>query len=303
MEFKITSDLAVVQGQQITANFEEVSAWLDEELAPYTSMVVTADAIPAAKTYRANIRKVKERIEQYRKEAKNAALAPYNAFEQKCKVLTGKLDEAAGNLDRQVKDFENREKAEKIEALCAEWVALADGETENYCTWELIFNEKWGNKGFAFDDAVEEIKAAMNTTKVNIGSIREIGGEDTAYLLDCYKTTHDFNAVIRKSLEIKAAREREEQRRREAEEARRRAAEAEEQRRREAEAAKSVAEQPQETSFAEEAPAPVYAPAVTTEIEQDELVTIDFRVTCTKTQLNALGQYMKRTGIKYGRVV
>ena len=276
MEFEIATNLDTLRNQQIIANFEAVAAWLDEELEPYVGMIVTDDMIPSAKSYRANIRKVKERIEQYRKEAKNAALAPYNEFEAKCKVLTGKLDNAANNLDTQVKDFEKREAEAKIAEIKEVYDGSEETEAKAYCPWESIINMKWGNKGYSLEDAKEEVRAALFYTAKDLESIRDFGGEDTAYLLDYYKQCRDLNAVIRKSLEIKEAREREGQRKREAEE--RRAA---------AEAAKAKAEK--EAAFFEEEPV------------EEKIHMVNFIVWATAEQLNALKAFLKDNNIKYGR--
>ncbi len=261
MEFTITTNLDTVRHQQITANFEAVSAWLDNELAPYLGMIVTDDMIPEAKTYRASIRKVKERIEQYRKEAKNAALAPYNEFEAKCKVLTGKLDAAAENLDAQVKDFERREAESKLAEIKEVYDGWENEQAKSYCTWASIINFKWINKGYAIEDAKEEVRAALHQTGVDLDSIRAMGGSDVPYLLDVYRETHDMGAVVRKSSELATIREREQ--------------------------ARKVTEP--ETNGTE-------IPA------NDELVTVDFRVTCTKAQLVELGKYMRQNGIAFGRV-
>lgn len=281
MEFEITTNLDTLRNQQITANFEAVNKWLDEELQPYTSMVVTEDAIPAAKTSRANLNKLKSRVEDYRKEAKKAALEPYNAFEQKVKVLTGKIDAAIVNIDSQVKAYEQREKELKTSRLYAEWVTYADGELAAYCPWNCVYNEKWANKTYPVDDAIEEIKGALERTKGDLAAIRDMGGDDTPALLQWYAQTHDLSAVVRKANELTTMRQREEQRKREAEE---RAA-------REANEKPKIV--PQMTSV-----------TATTggHYEDENLVTVDFQVTCTHEQLKELGKYMKANGIKYGRV-
>lgn len=275
MEFEITTNLDTIRNQTITANFDAVAAWLDKELQPYIGLVVTADAIPSAKNYRANLRKVKDRIEEYRREAKRAALAPYNAFEEQAKVLTGKIDNAVANIDGQVKAFEQREAEEKIAEVRAVYDADSRAEAKEYRPWETIFNPKWANKGYKIEDAQEEVRAALFYTENDLASIRQMGGENTPYLLGIYKDNHDLNVCIRKSLEISAAKEREEQRKREEEE-------------RKARIASEPKPEPEPMRLRETA-------------EKIDLVTVDFRVTCTRTALNALGQYMKRNGIKYGR--
>ena len=277
MDFEITTNLDTIRNQSITANFAAVDEWLTEELKPYNTMAVTEDMIPAAKTYRANLRKVKDRIEDYRKEAKKAALAPYAAFEEKAKVLTGKIDAAVLNLDTQVKNFEAQEKAAKMERLRTFYDGL-NTEAKDYCEWEHIKNPKWENKGFSEDDAKSEIMEALSAAETDIETIRGMGGEDTAYLLDFYKQTHNLPAVIRKAADLAAMRQREEQRQQEAA------------------AKKAEAENAKQKSYVS------YAPAVTTDLEQDDIITVDFRVRCTRRQLKGLGTFMKVNGIKYGQI-
>lgn len=260
MEFEIITNLDTVRNQEIMANFDAVSEWLNKELAPYIGMVVTEDMIPSAKTYRANIRKVKERIEQYRKEAKNAALAPYNEFEAKCKVLTGKLDAAAENLDMQVKDFERREAEAKIAEIKEVYLSWENAEAKLYRPWETVVNPKWANKGYSINDAKEEVRAALNQTEVDIASIRAMSESDAPYLLAAYKQAHDMGAVLRKAAELETLRKLEKQRKADMSEA-------------------------NETTIPNE----------------EDLVTVDFRVTCTKQQLAALGNWMRQNGIAFGR--
>ena len=275
MEFEITSSLDTLRNQQITANFEAVSAWLDKELEPYAGMVVTEDMIPSAKTYRANLRKVRDRIDQYRKEAKQAALAPYNIFEARCKELTGKIDAAANNLDEQVKEHEKREAYAKVAEIKQAYDKYHSTEAKEFLPWEALYNQKWENKTYKSLDAQNEIYGALAQTERDIAAIRSMGGDNVAYLLDVYRQTHDIGTVVRKNSEINARRALEERRQRDAEALRK-----------ETEAAK-----------VQQA---VIAPAAPSE-QSDDLMTVVFKVVCTKEQLKALGQYMKANDIKYGR--
>ena len=209
-EFKITSDLTALRGQVIEANFDEVREWLDANLAPYRDLAVTPDTISTAKNYRATIRKVRDRIDEARKEAKNAALAAYSAFEGKCKELTTLCDDAANSIDSQVKELEEGEKKQKIDAIHAKYDELADSEIQSYIPWGVINNPKWGNKTVSFESAVAEIEYAIENTKNDLAAIRDMGGYDTPYLLDVYRQTRDLSTVVRKASEIKTTRQREE---------------------------------------------------------------------------------------------
>lgn len=287
MEFEINNEsLSALRAITITANFPELYSWLDTELQPYLNMAVTEETIPVAKNYRASLRKLKDRIESYRKEAKQAALASYNKFEADCKVATGKIDAAVENIDSQVKEYEEAEKAAKMAELKAYYDSCENEEAKAYCPWERVMNPKWANRTYSAEDAKEEIRTALYNTEVNLESIRTMGEEDAAYLLTVYKDTHDINAVIRKRSELTQAREREEQRKRQEEERRK---------------AMEEAKRAQEIKAAEEAVVEDDEPFFEPEVDPDPPCTVVFKVSCRKSQLAALGQYMRAQGIKYGK--
>ena len=289
VEFEIKQDaLAVIKNTVIDGNFDEVKAALTEMVAPYKSMVVSEDAISGAKADRANLRKVSARIDEVRKTVKKTYSEPLAVFEGKCKELMSIISDGAENLDRQIKDFEQREAEEKIEQLHAEYIAMTDDEMESFLPWGAINNPKWANKTYSSETALQEIRDAIENTRNDLTTIRSMGGDDTPYLLDVYRQTRDLSAVVRKASELKTMRQREEQRARD--EAFRR----QEEIRRRQEAERMEAEKAHER-IAEAAHAPVVESAA------EDLVTVSFKVTCTRDQLTALGEYMKKNGIKYGK--
>lgn len=287
-EFRITSDLSDLRGQVIEANFAEVREWLDTNLAPYREMAVTPDTMSTAKQYRANIRKVRDRIDESRKEAKNAALAAYSAFESKCNELTGLCDDAANAIDAQVKALEDEEKKEKIAQLRNEYESLSDDEIREYLPWGCINNQKWENKSYSFDAACGEIRTAIENTRDDLATIRGMGGDDTPYLLDVYRQTRNLSAVVKKASDLKTMRQREEQRARD--EAERRAA-IEKARIATAQAPRNDNEKPQPEPdvYVEDAP------------PENSRYYVKFWVDCTREQLIALGNFMKENGIRYGK--
>ena len=280
--------LALVKNTVIEANFAECEAALTEMMAPYKTMVVTEDGIAAAKTDRANIRKVAGRIDEMRKVVKKAYTEPLKAFEDKCKALVSICDEGSANLDSQIKAFEDAEKQEKLAAIRADYDEHITDEMELYCPWERVYNPKWENKGYSIELAQEEIYEAIMGTANDLDAIREMGGDDTPYLLDVYRQTHSMTAVVRKASELQTVREREEKRALE---------ESERQKKREQAVAVENA-RIEGMIHANEVADSIHAKYAT---KAEDLVTVSFKVTCTKAQLSALGEYMKRSGIKYGR--
>ena len=262
ISFEVNQDaLALVKNAVIEANFAECEAALTEVMEPYKTMVVTEDGIAAAKNDRASIRKVAGRIDEMRKTVKKAYSEPLKAFEDKCKALVAICDEGSANLDGQIKEFEERERAEKIDCLHQFYLDNTDEDERAFCPWEYISKKEWGNKTYSIDAAEEDILDAVSKMRSDLNAVREYGEGDTPYLLDVYRETHDIGTVIRKASEIKALREQE--------------------------ASRKSEEDANLTILGAE--------------DDEPRVTVVFKVECTKTQLAALGQYMKKNGIQYGR--
>ena len=87
-EIRMITDLDKAIPQSLDFNFEEVKAWLAENLAAYKSMVVTEDAIGASKADKAKIAKISKAISEQRIAIKKRYLEPYNVFEAQMKELS-----------------------------------------------------------------------------------------------------------------------------------------------------------------------------------------------------------------------
>lgn len=293
MEFSISTDLTPLRNFDIQANFEECKAWLDENLAPYRTMVVTEDGIASAKKYRASIRAVSARIDECRKMAKEAAMQSYKPFEEKCKTLTALCDESAANLDGQIKAFDEAKKVEKGERLRA-FFNQSIGEMDDYLTFENIFNPRWLNTTYAEEQARKDIICEIAKCSNAVESLRALHSEFETTLLDEFRRTHDLAACLKRNENLMRIKEIEETRKR---------------MRREQE--QDVANKPA-AARTTEAPAPkpedsprTEEPRETAHPEQTEeapqMFELVFRVRGTAAQLNGLKQYMKENGIQFGR--
>lgn len=305
-EFRITNDLAPIRNFQIQANFDECREWLNTELEPYRTMAVTTDSIPQAKKYRANIRRVRDHIDECRKLAKKEVLAVYEPFEAQCKELTMLCDEAAQAIDTQVKAYEEEVRAEKEKALHSYFdtqIAEISGLSE-YLNWMSTFNSRWLNTTFGIDKAEAEIDAAITKCRDEVCALRALNTEFETALLHEYSQTHNFAACLRRNAELVETKRREEQRKAGQEAARR--AEAERRAAQEAERAARAAEAEKRAAEAKTTtqPLPVVEEARPTieERVEENLITMDFRVYLTREQLSELKAFLVGNGIRYSRV-
>ena len=125
LEMRMTTDLAAALPQQIGFNFEELKGQLTQRLEHYNNLVVTEDAIKDAKDDRANLRKLSTALGIRRKEVVDQWDAPLTTFKNQVKELQELIDQPVASIDKQIKAFEESEKAKKrkeVEAAYAEIV-------------------------------------------------------------------------------------------------------------------------------------------------------------------------------------
>lgn len=284
-QFEITTDLAPLRSFLIDANFAEVEEFLRESLEPYKSMVVTEDGLAIAKTYRANIRKAKQSLDAARKEAKSAALASYLPFEEKVKALTTLCDEAANNIDLQVKNLEECAREQKLEQI-KKYYDENIGDTAEYLSWEDALNPKWGNATYNIQSAMTELAQTIASTRMQLTAIRNLKSDYEVTLLEHYKSTHDLTSVLAKHSALTQI------------------AEYEAAKKKEASTLKPVVEEmPPVPSFVEEveeelAHQTIVDPAPAAEPKK----TVRFFVQGTAAQLSALKKFLKDNNITYGKV-
>ena len=170
-EIRMITDLDKALPQSIVFNFEEVKTWLTENLTSYKSMVVTEDEIGAAKADKAKIAKLSKTISEQRIAIKKRYLEPYNVFEAQMKELSGMCDEAAKNIDVQVKAFEEKRKSEKRKTLRGYFSSV---NTQAWLSFERIENPRWMNVTYDMETAQADIQAAVTAIGENVTSPFEL---------------------------------------------------------------------------------------------------------------------------------
>lgn len=267
MEFKV---IEKVPGK-LVINYEELKAALSVELEKYKGLVVTENQITEAKSTRAKLNKVKEAIEDRRKELKKEYLKPYEVIEKQAKELVDMIDEVSSNIANQIKEFEEKEKEAKKIQIANLWVKLG----YNKITVDKIWNEKWLNKTFALSNIKEEMQAQIDDIEGDLNAIKELCGEDKQKCLTLqskYLRTLDFQQVLSEyNAETEAAK-------------------------------KIIAEE--KAVKAEQEPITVVSEEPQEEVEvqtevQEAIYEIKFAVIGTEKQIKALSKFMFDNNIKF----
>lgn len=271
-------------------NFEEVKGAIAEALQQYkTDTLVTADTVKDAEKTREHLRKVKDQIETYRKDAKAAYLEKFNRLESQCKELSGLIDVPITAIDGKIKEYEKSENAKKLTELqlffdsigVSSWLNLAD-----------VLNPKWKNKTATVAKLKDEIAAAVQQLETDYTELQKLYGESQLWTA----INERFIATKNKSQTLIYAAQIERQH---SEEHKR--AEAIQKAREEQERAQAA----ENSICAEEAPQAAMTPAQPENATQAttaapaQMIRGTFRVTGTRDQIKALAAFLKNNGIRY----
>lgn len=271
-------------------NFEEVKAAISEALEQYsTDAVVTEETVKDAEKTRAHLRRVKDQVEQYRKDAKAAYLEKFNKLETQCKELSGMIEQPITAIDTKIKEFENAESEKKYSELetffgsigAPEWLRLDD-----------VINPKWKNKTATLSKLRQEISEAVCKIEDDFAEIEKMYGASPLWtaISDKFKETKDKSKTLVYAAQIERQHSEEQKRAEAIQKAR------EEQAR--AEAAQNAISEP-------EAPQAVIQPEIVlnvspaAETAAPRLIRGKFLVEGTKEQIKALAAFLKSNGIRY----
>ena len=204
MEFQIAQTAG-----SITCNFDELKKELSEKMSVYDGIVVSEDNVKLAKDDLANLRKVKKGIEDKRKEAKKIFNAPYEAFEKQVKELVALVDEPISLIDKQVKDFADRDKGIKEQHVRELYQQeVVDKGYEEYLPFASIFNEKWLNKSTPDSDILFDLNGAVTKIRMDMDALHALKSEFEDELIKAYKESgNQLTAAIQRNQQLISAKE------------------------------------------------------------------------------------------------
>lgn len=194
MEFVMRTDLETLP-KTIDFNFEQLKGQLAASLELYTGMVVTEDGIKGAKEDRARLNKLREALEDKRKEVKKQCMAPYTDFEAKVKELVHLVDQPIGAIDGQLRDFEERRRAEKKVAVLAVYLESV-GELRELLPFERLWREEWYNKYATMKKIKEEIDAAVKKASSDLNVLSTVESEFSEAVKLKYLERLDLNEAL-----------------------------------------------------------------------------------------------------------
>ena len=196
--------------ERIGFNYEELKQQLTDRCREYEMVVYTDDTIKAAKVDRAMLNKLKDNLNAERLRRQREYMHPFDVFKAQVDDLISIINRASGSIDRQVKDYEGRQKQQKIEEIRAAFDEIMN-QSENapeWLTFEMINDPKWALKSKTVKTVREEMDARLHEISDDIRMIGETFRgkefEDAAVsaAMAKFKRSLDFRSAVNAGTEV-----------------------------------------------------------------------------------------------------
>ena len=218
MELKINE---VALPAPITFNYEELKSELLHKVSVYETMVYTVDQVKEAKADRAALNRLKKALNDERIRQEKEYMQPFNAFKAQIAELVKIIDNSVSVVDKQVKEFDEKKKAEKLDAILEYFgIALAAKLPSVPLNHRLVVDDKWLNASVSMKSIQESIDAKLDQVVKDLAVIDSL----PSYAFEareCYVDTLDLAKAVseahrlQEQAEKKAAWEAEQQKRKE----------------------------------------------------------------------------------------
>jgi hypothetical protein len=192
------NDLKIIVNQQagiITTNFEDVKNALTSQMEIYKNLAVTEDNKPERKKDIATLRKMKDAVKDKRIEIKKEFLKPYDTFEKQVNELIEIINEPVMMIDSKVKEFEDKQRLEKISEIKKIYEELV-GDLDEYIAIEKIYDSKWENIATSIKSIRADIDSKLNSIRSAVMAIKATPSEKVEEALNRYYDNLDLASAL-----------------------------------------------------------------------------------------------------------
>ena len=177
---------------EIQFNFDEIKLEISEKLKKFENLVYTDDQVKDAKSDRASLNKLKKALQDEKIRRKKEYLKPFEDFENKINEIIKLIDAPVSLIDSQVKEFEEKKKADKRIEIGAFWETT---EHPEWLTLARIFDDRWLNASYSMKQIKEDINGWIEKLNSDLETLQQL--EDFSFeAIEIYKRSLDLNQAI-----------------------------------------------------------------------------------------------------------
>ena len=180
--------------EALSFNYEELKQELQERVRMYETLVYNDEQIKEAKADKAALNKLKKALNDERIRREKEWMVPFNDFKAKINEIIGIIDKPVLLIDKQVKEYEEKQKQEKLAKIQEYYNGIEKPEL-HWLGLPAIYSEKWLNASVSMKSVQEEINARLEQVEKDLATLADLPefGFEAA---EAYKTTLDLNKAI-----------------------------------------------------------------------------------------------------------
>lgn len=276
---------------EIKWNYEDIKKEVAAQAETYATAVYTDDLIKQAKADRAKLNKFVKAIKDRRTDVRKKLLAPDEQFGKQVDEIVGIVQKAITNIDMQVKNYETKQRNDKIDKLRAEFDSMI-GDLKDTVMFERIYVPEWSNASFALSKAKGIMQETIDSIKNGINLIQNSDSPYAGDMMKVFLDTYDIGRAMERRIQLE-------------EEAKRRAAYEEERRKQQEERDRKAAEEARRQALLQHIPEEV-RPAVKQGIEAvidkpepEPKQWIAFEALLDKHHAQLLAAFFRSQGIEF----
>lgn len=289
----------------VIENEQQLASIVESLVNTYGSLIFNDENIPEAKAAKTSLNKIRKILDDQRKDVKRNYNEPLKLFENTIKTYISKIDRVKDDIDSGIKDFEDREKVNRLGILKATIADMAPNYEIN--AEEVELDQTWLNKtnftkkGEVNSRTIKVIadkmgfialeKSRIEGDKKTVETFASLNGLEPYAWENLIIQGHSVNDVLERMKEAAEQKKIDEEER-----ARQSAAEKEYQE------AMAKLEQEQQQTIGEKI-IDQETGEVVEEIIEDEILKFTLEISGPKSKLYALNQYMTDQGIEFQKVV
>ena len=296
------------QAGVISTNFGEVKEALLAQMEVYKELEVTEENKAERKKDIATLRKMIKAVNDKRIEVKKECLKPYESFEKQATELVNIINEPVGLIDSQVKEYEDKQRLEKISEIDKIFTEVV-GDLIDNVSLDRIREDKWENVATSLKSIKEDMVAKLNTIRGDISSLRAMQSDKSEEAVSRYFDNFDLSSAINFITRYEQQKKEIEQRMKEQQEKDREAElekERERIRREEREALareKRIEEETEAKVIAEqEAKEKAEREAMTVKKQESETLNYIYGISATLEEFEQIEMYLNSLGVEFERI-
>lgn len=194
-----TTELQVVLEQKVgffTGNFDEIKESLEVKVSEYANMVYSEENYMTAKKDAANLRKLKNSIDEKRIATKKAYMVPAENFDKQCKELIEIVDKSLYPIATQIDIFEEKRRSSKKEAIFAYFQEHVIG-LEEYAVFMDVFVEQMLNVNYSIKQWKLDIDNYLTKIETDVKTLSDTNSEFSWKALEDYKVNKDLGRAFK----------------------------------------------------------------------------------------------------------